>query len=106
MPTRSGAEFHIPTPMFTSQQSMSENCPILGTHAGPPGDPSLTELVHQLCGEIRRMDQHVGESLSSIEERVVESDRTVQGIMGRLEALEEAIREPRHRPVDECPQPQ
>ncbi|MQM03903.1 hypothetical protein Taro_036685, partial [Colocasia esculenta] len=88
-------------------QAMSGNRPSSQrAHADPLGGPTLTELVLQLREELRRLDQRVGEGLAGIEERVIEFDRTVQGIMGRIVALEGAIREPECEQIVERPQPQ
>ncbi|MQL74347.1 hypothetical protein Taro_006706 [Colocasia esculenta] len=100
-------EYHISVPMSGSQQAMSRNrLPSQGTHSNPAGDLTLTELVLQLREEIRRMDQHMREGLAGIEERVTESDCTVQGIMGCIVALEGVVRESRRDQAVKRPHPQ
>ncbi|MQL95160.1 hypothetical protein Taro_027825 [Colocasia esculenta] len=90
-----------------SQRAMLGNrLPPQGTHANPPKDPTLTELVLQLREEICRMNQRMREGFTDIEERVTESDHIVQGIVGRNVALEGVIREPRRDQAVERPQPQ
>ncbi|MQM04561.1 hypothetical protein Taro_037356 [Colocasia esculenta] len=89
--------------MSGPQQAMSGNrLPPHGTHANPPGDLNLTDLVLQLREDIRGMR----EELDGLNERVTGSNRTVQGMVGRIVALEGIIREPRRGQADERPQHQ
>ncbi|MQM17785.1 hypothetical protein Taro_050763, partial [Colocasia esculenta] len=80
--------------------------PPQGAHVNPPGDLTLTEVVLQLKEEIRRMNQRMREGFTGIEERITESDRTVQGMVGCIVALEGVIREPRRDQAVERSQPQ
>ncbi|MQL91057.1 hypothetical protein Taro_023661 [Colocasia esculenta] len=89
--------------MSGPQQAISGNrLPPHGTHANPPGDLNLTDLVLQLREDIRGMR----EDLAGLDERVTGSDRTVQGMVGRIAALEGVMHEPRRDQAVERPQHQ
>ncbi|MQL98961.1 hypothetical protein Taro_031674 [Colocasia esculenta] len=75
MPTRSGVEFLTPAPMAGSQ-------------TGSPSFPEVVVKLDQLMVRMEQMEQRFAESEQRLEERVTESTRVVQGMVGRVLALE------------------